>query len=82
MAGGARLRDVPMLASGGLAVTPLSPNGSESPEEIEEFDWFEEENEQGYAPDSQENRSARPHVRAAAGPRRPGRVPGAVRGFP
>ena len=56
LAGGARLRDVPMLASGGLAVTPLSPNGSESPEEIEEFDWFEEENEQGYAPDSQENR--------------------------
>ena len=38
LAGGARLRDVPMLASGGLAVTPLSPNGSESPEEIEEFD--------------------------------------------
>ena len=56
LAGGARLRDVPMLAHGGLPVTPLSPNGKESPAQIEEFDWYEEENEEDCAPDTDDNR--------------------------
>ncbi len=72
-AGGRRACGVPMLTSGGLAVTPPSsrkPRGDRGSS-------TGSRRRTSSTPDSQENRRPRPHVRAAAGPRRPGCVPGA-----